>query len=1004
MRERSRKGDLKKVCLVFTWPESRVWRVSHLSGKRNTVNKNINNNIDLKSCSVNLHDIASHVNSVNDLKKLCGNGKAKCIYKCKLKRCQMKNIFAAQDKVLSTCSKRIYDCIVPPGTVYIDCHTANVIYLITCSRCQLQYVGETVQKINERINWHKSCFRHPKKYSFCRILSDHFHKGICKNASFTVQIFEKLEGNGRTPRGALDPSMTSLRKQKERDWMLKLRTVYPYGMNDRIGDDFVNQNTHVLVGKQFPPLPRKNARISRGQSHRNNSSLSPKDFFHQFKLHLNNNLSELPNFSRVHLMSMKKANLRQIAVLLNECLAEANSSQYTHWYLMALDIIDSKILKPPLPAKKKTSPQNICKISFENKAIEHINLNRIFHDPVVKQAMPNISSNFDIPTVVYTLTNPIGSKIFNFNKFVNKLDVKAFLDDNSTLPCECSGSQFIDKDHNHVITGNLKIISNNKLRKLFSKGPKYRESKTINYNIARESILSGITSCIELWCNKHGVSTSLFSEWKQIITHKIDDRINNLKTTNAAKHHVPNTKLKETAIANELKHLHKKYVIVPIDKANGNVAFICQRHYAQVLIDELGINNINNNKTNTYINVTKSAEKIIADNTSFLKQKFKLEVDKTNQKLPNIYWTPKLHKNPSKSRFIIAAPKCSVKPLSKAVTAALKLLYKQIENYNYKTHYYSSVKTFWPIQSNQAVLQAIDKINSRNKAVSITTFDFSTLYTNISHHKLKSVMSELINFCFNGGDKEYIGIYRGNGVWTNDQGKYNITFNKKNLKLAINYLLDNCYFTLGSLCFRQIVGIPMGSDPAPFMANLFLYHYERKWLLKFSKKDLRKARTFSNIFRYIDDLCSINNTEFEKNYKEIYPEELALKKENLNPYKASFLDVSIQVQSNKTFSIKLFDKRDAFPFYINRMPYIDSNIPSKIFYACIGSEILRIARTTSEKNDMIHCVNQLIIRMKKQGSQHERFISLLKKIYGKHFSVFKKFASTADCFIKLFTF
>ena len=64
----------------------------------------------------------------------------------------------------------------------------------------------------------------------------------------------------------------------------------------------------------------------------------------------------------------------------------------------------------------------------------------------------------------FILTNAIGFKILNFIKFVNNLDMKAFLDDNSTLN--------FDKDNNHIITGNLKIISNNKLSKLFSKRSK----------------------------------------------------------------------------------------------------------------------------------------------------------------------------------------------------------------------------------------------------------------------------------------------------------------------------------------------------------------------------------------------------------------------------------------------------------------------------------------------------------------------------------------------------
>ena len=41
------------------------------------------------------------------------------------------------------------------------------------------------------------------------------------------------------------------------------------------------------------------------------------------------------------------------------------------------------------------------------------------------------------------------------------------------------------------------------------------------------------------------------------------------------------------------------------------------------------------------------------------------------------------------------------------------------------------------------------------------------------------------------------------------------------MKDAVSYLLSNCYFTVGPKIFCQIIGIPMGSDPAPFFANLF---------------------------------------------------------------------------------------------------------------------------------------------------------------------------------------
>ena len=108
------------------------------------------------------------------------------------------------------------------------------------------------------------------------------------------------------------------------------------------------------------------------------------------------------------------------------------------------------------------------------------------------------------------------------------------------------------------------------------------------------------------------------------------------------------------------------------------------------------------------------------------------------------------------------------------------------------------------------------------------------------------------------------------------------------IKQSIRYLVNNCFFKLGDKIFRQVIGIPMGLDPAPFMANLFLYHYENKWVRGLKKISLQRARKYSLSFRFIDDLFIINDDgEFERSYKEIYPPELQLNKEHFGD-KVSF--------------------------------------------------------------------------------------------------------------------
>ena len=73
---------------------------------------------------------------------------------------------------------------------------------------------------------------------------------------------------------------------------------------------------------------------------------------------------------------------------------------------------------------------------------------------------------------------------------------------------------------------------------------------------------------------------------------------------------------------------YNKFAVVSIDKASDNFAFFCQRFYAQVLINELGLNDVSN--ITTYMKAIKLVDKIVSENTSFLKNKFNLEVNKIN--------------------------------------------------------------------------------------------------------------------------------------------------------------------------------------------------------------------------------------------------------------------------------------------------------------------------------------------------------------------------------------
>ena len=125
---------------------------------------------------------------------------------------------------------------------------------------------------------------------------------------------------------------------------------------------------------------------------------------------------------------------------------------------------------------------------------------------------------------------------------------------------------------------------------------------------------------------------------------------------------------------------------------------------------------------------------------------------------------------------------------------------------------------------------------------------------------------------------------------------------------------------------------------------------------KTMKQVIAKAIQFSNTFRYIDDLFSVNNVDFGNYISAIYPSELELKDtstsstevcyldtethKGLNPY-GFLLDINIKTGDNTPFRFSIYDKREDFAFRIVNFPHMDSNIPANPAYGVHISQLVR---------------------------------------------------------------
>ena len=140
---------------------------------------------------------------------------------------------------------------------------------------------------------------------------------------------------------------------------------------------------------------------------------------------------------------------------------------------------------------------------------------------------------------------------------------------------------------------------------------------------------------------------------------------------------------------------------------------------------------------------------------------------------------------------------------------------------------------------------------------------------------------------------------------------------------ALTFLLDNIYNRFGSKLYRQIVGIPMGTKCAPLVADLFLFCYERDFMLSLSGDNQSGViEAFNSTSWYLDDLLNIDNNFFDSMVNRIYPSELQLNNAKVSDAEASFLDLYSSI-SDGIVKTKIYDKRDDFvliycEFYFSR--------------------------------------------------------------------------------------
>ena len=842
----------------------------------------------------------------------------------------------------------------------VSCKTKMFVYLLRCKHpgCEMTYVGMSTTTVRKRMYGHRGNLLAGKEP---HLLQHHFTK-VHKPSDMIIQIIDVGENSKST-------------REKENYWMREINSIYPYGLNDRTDikgvhdayDHVMNGNTNVTIYSVFNKVVKGRGKKGSGS----NRNLAPSLDF-QPDAFLRNIIDSTGNhfkFARNSIMSLSKVLTKDLYLFIIRSMENGKYIPTFNEYFMFM-MKDICLFKLQRYYKEKPVNNNFMVVKFSNKLVENVNLKRILDIKEIKKNFPIQNEKIKSPNITYSYTKTIRSNIVNYK------DTILNYTDNSDIQCCCKNypQNFTDTHHKHIYTGDLDIVSNVKLKSLLEKGLNYRDQQSPSKDLALDTIQSAIDNYIHKISTANRIEPDKFKKWKSDILSKVK---NKLRQINSYKYF---SVLQDEEAKSALKKLQSDFVLTPLDKAGNNVSFVCKKFYVDTLIHEI-------ENSSNFILSSDNEEDIVNYHKQFY-ETVRLPMDTKCEKLPFLYWTSKMHKNPTSFRFITCGTSSSISYLSEKVGYALKVILKFVRNSSQYNSKYKCYNSHYIIDDRQKVVSFLNKANRNRKyggSKSIKTYDFSNLYTSIPHDKLKVSITSFVMNAYGEKNKKFINVINDKAYFSDvKSNKSSVTFTSLELIEAIKFIIDNSFVKFNGKIYRQIIGIPMGTSCAPHLANIFLYGYEKSYIDKLIMTNkIKEAALLKDLFRYQDDLIVLNDKGyFDSVYKDIYPSELILKNTNTSANISNYLDLTISIVYGK-FRYQLYDKRQDFPFMVINYPFINGNIPRVPSYGVYLSQIIRFCYLFSEPNSLTNAFKVLNQRFENQGfiknTLKNKFILFLTK-------------------------
>ena len=216
----------------------------------------------------------------------------------------------------------------------------------------------------------------------------------------------------------------------------------------------------------------------------------------------------------------------------------------------------------------------------------------------------------------------------------------------------------------------------------------------------------------------------------------------------------------------------------------------------------------------------------------------------------------------------------------------------------------------------------------------------------------------------------------------------------------LEFLIDNIFVSFGGTLFQQVVGIPMGTNCAPLLADLFLYSYESEFLQKLVK--IRRFMRLEPLISHTGILMTFYLSiilDLQNFFHWYIFQSWKLKRPQIQLRPHHFWTYTSNLTTVVNSVLKFMINGTTSNFKIINFPNMCSNIPASPAYGVYISQLIRYARASSNYSYFLKRHLHLRNRLLDQGYKKICLIRSLKKFIFRYQDLVEIYSVSAETMI-----